>query len=85
MMNLPSPYPLVCTPETLASWQGKSAASVHQAIKRGTIPARFVLRPSERVLWIDLVPYLTFLRDRRRIELEKLEDAESQRAAGTAT
>ncbi len=68
-MNLPTPFPAVATPEMWASWEGKSGAAIHQRIKRKQIPPHCILRPTERVLLIDVDAYLTYLRDKRKAEL----------------
>lgn len=84
-MNLPYPCPAVCTPDVWASWEGKSAAAIHQRIKRKQIPPEFILHPTERVLLIDIPGYLNYLRDKRRHELARFELGETERAAGSAT
>lgn len=82
---MPSPFPAVATPEVWASWEGKSAAAILQRIRRKQIPPECLLRPTERIILIDVSRYLEYLRDKRRRQLEQQAAAEEQRAAGTAT
>jgi hypothetical protein len=67
----PLPPVAVATPEVWSVWEGKTPAAIHQRIKRGQIPPEFILRPTERILLIDVAGYVSWLRAKNRKQLVK--------------